>query len=427
MRKPWLKSLAPYSLLALVGVSAALAAVVALAEPSAARDKFVVHEWGTFLSVQGSDGVTIGGMVDSEEDLPPFVCQRELNGLSRARMGQKMETPVTYFYSDRPRQVSVKVAMPKGLLTHWFPSVQAFGPPRGGIKAAVEAGSFLDWGQFDVIPDARPPVSRDAPGQPQPSKPKLCRVREDSTWRFARETDAALVKLPAGDYHEKFLFYRGLGSFDLPLEVRASGSDDGLRLTLRNRDEDPLRGLFAIWVERATIRFAALGDLAGRAARALDLATEIGVRLPPEDGVPQVKEAVTAALVEAGLYEKEARAMVNTWEKSYFRTEGLRLLSILPRPAVDAVIPIQVSPAPSEIVRVMVGRVEVLTPDMERRIEEQLSRIDATDPKARAAAVSELDRLGRLKEPVLRRVLATTRAAEVRTQAEKLLARAATK
>jgi len=69
----------------------------------------------------------------------------------------------------------------------------------------------------------------------------------------------------------------------------------------------------------------------------------------------------------------------------------------------------------------------VLTPDMERRIEEQLSRIDATDPKASAAAVAELDRLGRLGEPVLRRVLATTRAAEVRTQAEKLLARAATK
>jgi hypothetical protein len=426
MRKPWLKSVTPYSLLALVGVSAALAAV-ALAEPSA-RGKFVVHEWGTFLSVQGSDGVTLGGMVDSEEDLPPFVCQRELNGLSRARMCQKMETPVTYFYSDRPRQVSVKVAMPRGLLTHWFPSVQAFGPPRGGMDA-VEAGSFLDWGPFDVIPDARAPASRDEPGQPRPSKPRLCRVREDSTWRFARETDSALVKLRAGDRdcHEKFLFYRGLGAFDLPLEVRASGSDDELRLTLRNRDEDPLRGLFAIRVEKATIRFASLGDLAGGSARALELATEMGARLPQEDGIPQVKEAVTAALVEAGLYEKEARAMVNTWEKSYFRTEGLRLLSILPRPAVDAVIPIQVSPAPSEIVRVMIGRVEVLTPDMERRIEEQLSRIDATDPKASAAAVAELDRLGRLGEPVLRRVLATTRAAEVRTQAEKLLARAATK
>ena len=25
----------------------------------------IVHEWGSFLSVQGSDGVTLGGIIDS--------------------------------------------------------------------------------------------------------------------------------------------------------------------------------------------------------------------------------------------------------------------------------------------------------------------------------------------------------------------------
>jgi hypothetical protein len=32
---------------------------------------------------------------------------------------QKMETPVTYFYTDRPMTAFVKVDMPRGLLTHW--------------------------------------------------------------------------------------------------------------------------------------------------------------------------------------------------------------------------------------------------------------------------------------------------------------------
>src|SRR4051812_886076 len=67
------------------------------------QDKLIVHEWGTFLSVQGSDGVTLGGMIDSEEALPSIVQERALNGKNRARLNSKMETPVTYFYVDKPR------------------------------------------------------------------------------------------------------------------------------------------------------------------------------------------------------------------------------------------------------------------------------------------------------------------------------------
>src|SRR5262249_56800122 len=55
----------------------------------------VVHEWGTFLSVQGSDGVTLGGMVDSEEVLPPFVQTRSISAWKRALLFPNTETPVT--------------------------------------------------------------------------------------------------------------------------------------------------------------------------------------------------------------------------------------------------------------------------------------------------------------------------------------------
>src|SRR5205085_12568968 len=113
----------------LASTGCCLLASLALASPghpsatASARSDLIVHEWGTFLSVQGSDGVTLGGMVDSEEVLPSFVEGRGLASWQRSRIYSKMETPVTYFYTDRPRDVQVRIDMPKGILTHWYPNV----------------------------------------------------------------------------------------------------------------------------------------------------------------------------------------------------------------------------------------------------------------------------------------------------------------
>src|SRR5687768_6711735 len=102
-RRRWLLRLASAGFLsaslALWGVAApALPLAPNLPQPPAptAGSGLVVHEWGTFLSVQGSDGSTMGGMVDSEEQLPPFVRERGLSGRNRVGLTQKMETPVTY-------------------------------------------------------------------------------------------------------------------------------------------------------------------------------------------------------------------------------------------------------------------------------------------------------------------------------------------
>jgi hypothetical protein len=113
--------------------------------------------------------------------------------------------------------------------------------------------------------------------------------------------------------------------------------------------------------------------------------------------------------------------MVNTWEKSYFRTEGLRLLYVLPRPAVDAAIPIQIKPSPEQLVRVMVGRVEVLTPEKEKHIEKVVVDLGSKDPAIRKAADSSISQLGRFKEPLLRRVVVITKSSETRIQAQTLL------
>jgi hypothetical protein len=407
-----------WALAAVLAPLAALPSVLASPRPDAGG--LVVHEWGTFLSVQGSDGSTQGGMVDSEERLPRFVRERELAGYRRGSLYQKMETPVTYFYTDRPMQVQVRVGMPQGLLTHWFPAVRNFGPAPDA-KTATAASSFLDWGRFDILPDVR---ADKAP------PPPLIPVGKDDTWRFSRETDAALVRMadnprvPKTGEWEKFLFYRGLGAFDLPLQTLYQSGPASL-LTLRNRGSAALQAVFAVEVEKDGLRFAALPDLPGGQTWHGEPAVFLSPKMPLAEGVPHVKAAVGEALVRAGLYRKEATAMVNTWEESYFRTEGLRVLYVLPRATVDEVIPIRIQPAPRELVRVMVGRVEVLTPATERKVEKAVADLASKDLKVRQAAQSVLNRLGRIQEPVLRRVAALTRDVGVRERAEGLVRAAA--
>jgi hypothetical protein len=397
-----------------------------LAHPSQA--KYTVHEWGTFLSVQGSDGQTLAGMVESDEALPAFVESRTLQNWQRGFFYEKMETPVTYFYTDRPLSVKVRVDMPAGLLTHWYPPVKRFGPAPGAGSQS-DGASYLNWIKVFLTPDN---AAWHGSGKDAPSLP---RVDPEQTWRQVRQTDSALVRVDmyGGEkqkqqywkqYWEKFLFYRGLGTFRLPLTVRSSGAAESeLLLRIYNRDTLPARSLFAIRVQDGKISAAALGHLDPGDMRELQARAALGPPAPLAGGVPHAKSMLAEALVEAGLYPKEARAMVNTWERSYFHTEGLRLLYILPEQRVSAIIPIHLDPAPERLVRVMVGRIEVLTPERERQIAMIVRDLGAEDFKLREAGSSELARLGRIAEPALRRVMSGTRDAEIRARAEALVRR----
>ena len=102
--------------------------------PRAAYDGkgFVVHEWGTDTLVVGSDGSLQVGLHHEEEDLPPFVEDRLKAGAFPTNVEVKMETPVTYFYADRPLSVEARVRFPKGAFTQWFPRAQTIAPKLVG-------------------------------------------------------------------------------------------------------------------------------------------------------------------------------------------------------------------------------------------------------------------------------------------------------
>ena len=104
---------------------------------------------------------------------------------------------------------------------------------------------------------------------------------------------------------------------------------------------------------------------------------------------------MAAALVEAGLYEKEARAMVNTWQDQWFEDEGTRVLYLLPRAWTDRTLPLQVSPQPDAVVRVMVGRAELIIPSVERELREQILTFSTGDARRRRARSRRVARSSR--------------------------------
>ena len=73
--------------------------------------------------------------------------------------------------------------------------------------------------------------------------------------------------------------------------------------------------------------------------------------------------------------------MIATWADAWFE-EGTRLLYIVPQAAVDSILPLRIAPRPSQIVRVFVGRLDLMSGEMERDIRQALFTSD------RAALIS---------------------------------------
>ena len=74
------------------------------------------------------------------------------------------------------------------------------------------------------------------------------------------------------------------------------------------------------------------------------------------EDLPLIGNTLTARfrdlLVRRGLSAAEAESLVRTWAAEFFETEGVRVITGLPRWLYDAMIPLALRPAPSEFVRV---------------------------------------------------------------------------
>jgi hypothetical protein len=360
-------------------------AATAASVPPAATGGLIAHEWGTFTSFSGSNGVAVG-FTPNNTDLPDFIYFQDSPFSKSGRLSANglisMETPVVYFYTDKEMKVSVNVDFPRGWITEWYPF--AAGAPSQLNGKGLTGGQKIRWS------------TRLLPGEPIAFP-----VTHDdkNPYYHARATDAVplQVEVPLPEdkrdpnmrggsivQREKFLFYRGVGTFPPPVTVTALG---GERVRVTNSSGGRLAGLALVTVRDKKVGFCALDPL--------DAGAEGSTTIPAAANQRgELKEYLVQHLTAAGLYEKEARAMVKTWDHAWFGEEGTRLLYLVPRAKTDEVLPIRIEPAPTELVRVLVGRHDFLTPEEEALADRELKRLNAAEAEAQRAREA-LGRLGR--------------------------------
>lgn len=348
-------------------------------EPIASTQGLVVHEWGTYTSVQGSNGASMDGMQHEEEALPDFVQSRADPSLGEkgiealpGEVNQKLETPVLYFYAPRAMEVEATVDFPGGIVSQWYPQASASSPAIGSMTAI--ANGRMSW---------------KASLRPGDDLTRMRPVPAESVWAPSR--NVAAVPLEVAGEVERFIFYRGLGHFEVPFRVEAR--PDGL-LDLINDSDEPIGDAFLLRVHAAGGAVVPLGRIEAHGALRGVVPPVAGKERELETYVDDAMSTVAAALERSGLYHDEARAMVETWSRSYFRGAGLRVLYVTPRAWTDRLLPLAVSPAPSAVVRTLVGRVEVMTRAEESEV---LARV------ASGTALDAVSALGRFAEPKLRR------------------------
>ena len=337
----------------------------------------IAHEWGTFTSVAGPNGQAVEwSPLTGSTDLPGFVEQFQKGGYKLGLRGTvRMETPVLYFYAPSEQTVSVKVSFSKGVITEWYPHASSVEPRTrlydGTLYYPKQPDGSISWDSVTLSPS----LAADFPQE----------ARSDRYYAARATTSTPLrVQTSAGEQHEKFLFYRGVSVFAVPISAA---------LTQAGQVRAENRGNFTF---PSVILFERRGEKVGyRVTNALQ--TEAALDSPDlTASVDSLAHDLEGILVAQGLYQNEAQAMVQTWRDSWFE-EGSRLLYIVPPEFVNTVLPLTIKPAPLQTTRVFVGRLELVTPATASAVENAFAQHDR----------ATLAKYARFLEPILRTMIDT--------------------
>ena len=285
--------------------------------------------------------------------------------------------------------------------------------PEFDVNAASGSGeaignSALDWGKIDLLPAN----TEDLPLQDAELFPH---------YGHARRTDAALVRVQREEEqlaaYEKFLFYRGVGNFEMPVEITVDSHES---IAVTNKGDDKIRSVFALRVSESdgaspTLEWSFEPSIDPRKSTSLSKFEPITL----ED----LCTKVSAALDAEGLYHKESEAMVACWKDAWFREPGVRVFYMVPQRLTDAVLPLHIEPEPTSTVRVLVARSELMSPSMERNVVRELMnerelRLRIAQENASIRVSNGIRVLGRLAEPMLVRASQITRDSGIREEAD---------
>jgi hypothetical protein len=76
---------------------------------------------------------------------------------------------------------------------------------------------------------------------------------------------------------------------------------------------------------------------------------------------------------------------------------------------------------------VLVGRTEVITPELEKSVQQQVNLLSDASPRVRATARQTIQKYGRFSEPILKSILEKEHNEEIRERLRQLIERAGEK
>lgn len=348
-----------------------------------AQEKWVVHEWGTFTSLQDESGTAIGGINTDDEPVPPFV--HRMSGFALLNTSEtppvmfkgapachpdvtmRLETPVIYFHPPKSaagtRSASVRVAFHGGWLSEFYPAANFTAPGLENDRLTSDrllpdSESKLEWNDLQI-------------GGYWPVTDTTAQV-----WTSPRAVESESVHTTNGE-SEKFLFYRGVANLNAPLQVSRNAQSGELLFKsqlegLPGSEPLPIKSLWLVDIQPdRQIAFRALPPVS-LIHNSQQYVGQTAADFAPGDyrlgNLDKLKAALLSALVSEGLFPDEAQALLNTWEVSYFKSSGMRLFFLVPRTWTDFYLPLEIS-RPSDLRRVMVGRIELVTPRQRSRLQ----------------------------------------------------------
>jgi hypothetical protein len=272
---------------------------------------FFVHEWGVWRL--GLDG-RVASLEELARESPTFVHRApeapgpEL-GAPLADLDVSCEKPVIFFHTTTAQQAVVTVRFPRGRpwLNYPFANVGRV----DGVRAVRFAGQ--------VYPEG---VAVGSAGHPPPP------VAASHWWSRLRAVNASAFVSAEGAETEGFLFYDGEASF-----TRGFRAPRGV-LT-------PIAG--------ATENVAWTFD--GQSAARLAI-TGTRAQSTPLASVDALRADMRTTLEARGLTAPEVESLLATWNGNLFTGTTRRVIWMIPRRTYDAMLPIEVWPTPTGLVRV---------------------------------------------------------------------------
>ena len=350
-------------------------------DPNPSAKGLVLHEWGVYRVNEDADFAS-ADMRSIWDDLPPFVYGHIKGRAVPQHWGaiEIFDRPIIFFHAETPTVLRLKVDFPGGMAGVWYPATER--PAVMGLEKQPQPNASLEWALG---------VKRCPQGW-SPKSPTPVEI-PDKHW-FARLRQVKSDEIfshyspnPNDVERERFVYYDGL--FPQGKWVNLTVQND--RISLTNRVKHPV--FDATIVDRrdgGKVRIGRIARLnAGETIKDVAL-TEVDASRFTSDAAGTLGNQ----LVAAGLFEEEARALIDLWKRELFETSGLNLFYRIPQEEYDARLPLTWTPKPESVVRVGLIYHGHLEPDFAERVLELVKKLDAPKFADRDAAMKALLSIG---------------------------------